>query len=143
MDIFGIENHLQGEVRAYFLRNRRTGRTTKLVATVQSGDRVVCANEAEARHLREELRRVDKVGVQVVVAAADYPKLLGFSRSEGRTVFDHSWLEDFYTAEIKRSAQNVTELERRLSRYEIEPEAPAPRDFEIPTYTAKSKRTTI
>lgn len=52
MDHFGIGTALLGCAEVYFRCARRTGRTTSLVESLVSGDRVVCRTENEAFLLR-------------------------------------------------------------------------------------------
>ena len=115
MDHFGIGHGLRGAARIYSQSGRRTGRTTSLVESLKDGDRVICAEPREAERLRR-LFRERSLQVECIVVnptrareAADLP------RSLGRTLFDHSWVELFYTSVIEQGVQDIDHLQQTLS----------------------------
>jgi hypothetical protein len=116
-DIFGIGPALQGALQIYFSCARRTGRTTHLLDSVKSGDRVIFA---EARHANyfESLCRGRGLSVQCCVADPRRPnEIFGMTPvlPGGRTWFDHVWIERFYAAEVDRIGRQIHEWEFRLS----------------------------
>lgn len=120
MDHFGIGAAMEGMVRAYFTGARRTGRTTSLVESVKTGDRIVFANRNEAERVR---RLCLSRGVQVqciVIPPNDPDRLYSIGRSEGRTIFDHTWVEIFYELAIHCSQGRIDHLERSLSGHGVD-----------------------
>jgi hypothetical protein len=117
VDAFGIGNAVKGAVEVLFMSARRTGRTTALLEALKDGDRVVCANEASARHMIYELRKWRKK-VNVFVVPVKEPNRL-FSRppSDGRTVFDHVWVEDYYRAQIEEAAKDIDHWQAQSSGF--------------------------
>jgi len=117
MDHFGIGAAIQGAARVYFQSARRTGRTTSLVESVKDGDRIVFTDSREAERVR---RLCQERGVQINCIVVD-PKaperVFERSTSEGRTIFDHSWVEQMYMQAIERTQQEIDHLERNASGY--------------------------
>jgi hypothetical protein len=115
MDHFGIGNGLRGATRIYFQSGRRTGRTTSLIDSLKGGERVICSEPRDAERIRRACRERD-IRVDVIVqnptrlhALADLPK------SEGRTLFDHSWVESFYMRAFEQATQDVDHWQHLLS----------------------------
>lgn len=117
MDHFGIGSAMHGMASVYFQSARRTGRTMSLVESVKDGDRIVFANPREAERVRRMcLER--GVEVECVVIDPETPeRVLERGTSQDRTIFDHSWIEQFYTRAIERAAQDIDHLERQASGF--------------------------
>jgi hypothetical protein len=116
-DIFGIGPALQGALQIYFSCARRTGRTTHLLDSVKSGDRVIFAEARHANHF-EVLSRGRGLSVRCCVADPRRPnEIFGMTPvlPGGRTWFDHVWIERFYAAEVDRIGRQIHEWECRLS----------------------------
>lgn len=117
MDHFGIGAAMQGMARMYFQSARRTGRTTSLVESVKDGDRIVFADSKEAERVR---RLLMERGVKVECLVVQ-PKTPGrvFERGtpEGRTIFDHTWVEQMYLQVLERTQQEIDQLERQSSGF--------------------------
>lgn len=96
---------------------RRTGRTTSLVESVKDGDRICFASSDEARRVERLLK---ERGVQVACIVVD-PKSLHdiFEQgtSQGRTIFDHDWVEQYYLAAIEKASFNIDQLQKNASGY--------------------------
>ena len=102
MDMFGIGNALKDCAQIYFTSARNTGRTTALVESLKTGDRVVFCNSKEADRVK---RLAKERGVEIsvlVVPPADPGKIFthGSLSRDGRCIFDHSWLENFYLNDV-------------------------------------------
>lgn len=117
MDHFGIGHAMQSMVRVYCQSARRSGRTTSLLESVKSGDRVVFINEAQASEFRR-LCKERQVDVSCIVAPVNEPDRL-FQRppSEGRTLFDHVWIEEYYMTALERCAAEIDHLQRETSGF--------------------------
>jgi len=117
MDFFGIGQAILGVLHVYFTGARRTGRTTTLIASVKNGDRICFTNTREAKRV-EKLCKEREITIDCVVVPPDSPELL-FKRgtSKGRTIFDHTWVEQYYLFAIARAQQDIATLERETSRF--------------------------
>lgn len=117
MDHFGTGVAMQGMAQMYFRSARRTGRTTSLVESVKDGDRIVFSSSKEAERVRR-LCLERGVKVECVVVEPKTPERV-FERgtSDGRTIFDHSWVEQRYLDAIARTQQEIDHLERQASGY--------------------------
>ncbi len=117
MDMFGIGTALRAAANLYFTMARRSGRTTLLVENVKDGDRIVCVNQQHMREV-ERLVKERKVDVECIVISPEDPKQL-FERgtSQGRTIFDHAWIERYYQVSLDRAAENIDRFERETSGY--------------------------
>jgi len=117
MDHYGIGAALKGAVSVYFHSARRTGRTTSLVESVKDGDRIVFADEREANRVRRLC--LDRgVNVECVVVDPRRPEGV-FERGtpEGRSIFDHSWVEQQYVYRLESVRLDIDHLERQTSGY--------------------------
>lgn len=117
MDHFGIGAAVKGVVQTYFRTARGTGRTTSLIESVKDGDRVVFLTKQDAQRT-ERLFRDRGVVVECVIIPVDQPDRV-FERGtpKGRTIFDHRWVEEFYTSAIDRAASAIDHFERQSSGY--------------------------
>lgn len=117
MDHFGIGAAVDGAVQIYLQSARRTGRTTSLVESVKEGDRIVFVDSREAERVNR-LCLERRVNVDCIVIDPKYPERL-FERgtSQGRTMFDHSWVEQYYLAAISRANSDIDHLEKQASGY--------------------------
>lgn len=117
MDHFGIGAAIYGAARVYFQSARRTGRTTALLDGLKNGDRVVCATGAEAKHLERQCRERG-VQVQVITLPTNLAYSI-FDRStpNGRTIFDHGWVERYYMGALENARAELDHLQREASGF--------------------------
>lgn len=116
MDHFGIGNMLRGVANVMFMQIRGSGRTTSLVDSVKTGDRVVFTNTSHARRF-EQLCKERGVKVECVVVPVDQPSRLfdrGSVPGDGRLIFDHVWLEEYYLETIKQAEACVDKWQREI-----------------------------
>jgi hypothetical protein len=117
-DMFGIGSAVTSALNVVFGAQRATGRTTRLIESVKDGDRIIAATGREADRLARLLKQR---GVNVSVAVIDplnpY-KLFELRTAQGRTIFDHTWVEMRYQKAISDAADQMTEMEGRLSGYD-------------------------
>lgn len=117
MDHFGICAAISAMIRVYLVAARATGRTTHLVENVKDGDRIVFATRNQADRV-ERLCKERGVKVKCVVIEVHAPeRLLETGTSEGRTIFDHDWIEKYYERAITRAQTEIDHLERETSGY--------------------------
>lgn len=117
MDQFGIGVGVLGAANVYFSGARRSGRTTALVETVRDGDRIIFLNPREAHRVQ---RLVEERGVKcecVVLGPEHAEWIFGRPPSEGRTIFDHTWVEAYYAAAIMRAGEEIDHFQRESSGY--------------------------
>ena len=117
MDHFGIGAAVKSAAHIYMQTARGTGRTTSLVESVKDGDRVCFANNKEAERVKR-LCLERGVKVECIVIDPKSPERV-FERgtSEGRTLFDHTWVEQYYLFAIERAASDIDQIERQASGY--------------------------
>lgn len=117
MDIFGIGPGVLGAVNIYFQSARRTGRTTALLESLKPGDRIVFAESKHADLMRRMLKERD-LDVECIVIPPNIPeKLFEHPTSQGRTIFDHCWLEQFYLSNLERMTRDIDHLQTQSSGY--------------------------
>jgi hypothetical protein len=115
MDHFGIGHAVAACLGMYRQAARRTGRTTSLVESLKTGDRVVCLPGGEADRIRRLAKERD-IHVSVVVVPVGQPhRLFESEPSEGRTIFDHAWVEEFYFMSIKHTIEELDRLAQQAS----------------------------
>ena len=98
-------------MQQYFQGARRTGKTQRLLDSLQDGDRVIFATPQEARHFEQ---RCHPKKIQCLVRIPNFGEL-PLPRGAGRTVFDHGWVERFYEGRIMGAAATIRELETEMS----------------------------
>ena len=114
-DFFGIYTALHAVSAVYFRSARKTGRTTRLVMSLKTGDRVIFATSADS-HRVLNMARERCIDVECIVIDPLNPVLVhGLERSKGRTIFDHTWIELRHLACIGSEERWLAEFEKRLS----------------------------
>lgn len=117
MDHFGIGTALQAMLQTYESTARRTGRTTSLIESLRDGDRVVVESAAAKRHIVGLLR---ERGLQVDVIVVDpvkFSELFNHAPSQGRTLFEHTWLVARYKHLLEMGANDIDRWQRETSGY--------------------------
>ena len=117
MDSFGIGVALKAAQRIYFVSARRTGRTMGLVASLKTGDRVCFTRPEEAERVQ---RMCEERGVTIETIVVD-PKcparLYEHGTAKERFVFDHSWVEQYYTHAQERAESDLAFFTERLTGF--------------------------
>ncbi|WP_420408636.1 hypothetical protein [Hoeflea sp.] len=116
-DHFGIGAALRGAAQIYFQSARRTGRTVSMVESAKDGDVLIFTNVDEAKRVE---RLCKERGIQIRWMVADpHNPLSIFDRLkgpvEGRAIFDHSWVEQFYLNALDATAKDIQSLQNNLS----------------------------
>jgi len=121
MDHFGIGNAVRASALSYFQGASRSGRTTSLIESVKDGDRILFKNQREANRVSSLLRdRNPSLQVQcIVLDPKESSRIfeLGSLPGEGRTLFDHGWVEQYYLDAINNAIKSIDSLQRETSRY--------------------------
>ena len=117
-DFFGICAGAIGAVNVYFIASRATGRTTSMINSLKTGDRVVCIDDRQARYLANEIkfRNITDVDV-VVIPPRDPARLYEKNTPQGRLIFDHAWIEEFIKISLNRASDEMAELQDRFGGY--------------------------
>lgn len=115
-DIFGIYNGLKATQTLYFTLSRRSGRTTSMLESLKNGDRVIFLNSKQAR-LFEILAKERNLEIECRVLTINENPFDKFPPSKGRTIFDHSWVEEFYYKSLDKAAESIGVIQRELSGY--------------------------
>lgn len=119
VDHFGIGNAIKGVIEIYFRACRRTGRTTSLVESAKDGDRVVFVNRLHASEF-ERLCRERGIAVETFICDPGAPERL-FERpsvaKDGRLIFDHAWIEEYYRLAIEGACNHLDRMQREIGGY--------------------------
>lgn len=115
MDHFGIGAAMRGMHEVYTQSARQTGRSTSLLDSLKDGDRVVCLVPQEARRL-EGLARERGLKVEFVTCpVGDAQRLFEHGTPQGRTIFDHTWVEAYYLRRLEDAERDIDRLQKELS----------------------------
>lgn len=117
MDHFGIGAAMKAANIIYCQAARRTGRTTSLIESLKDGDRVVCINRIEADRVQRLCRERGTTVECIVVDVKEPHELMRRAPSEGRTLFDHTWVERFYLHQIEQASNVIDQLQRESSGF--------------------------
>ena len=119
MDFFGIGHAMKCMRKTYSLSARQTGRTQALIESLKPGDRVVCLTHVSANHIQ---RRCKEMGIEGVEFTSCQPSrsdiLYELKKSQGMTVLDHEWVEEYYMAAIDKAAADIDAIQAYLSKNE-------------------------
>ncbi len=118
MDFFGIGQMVTAVVEVAFRSGRQTGRTTTLVESLKDGDRVICPNSSVVRHV-EKLCKQRGLDVQVLlIPPGDAHKVLEYGTAQGRCLFEHTWVEEYYRQAISRASNEISHLQASATGYD-------------------------
>lgn len=117
MDHFGIGAAMRGMAMTYIQSARQTGRTTSLVESVKDGDRIMFTDNREAERVKR-LCMERGVKVECIVVSPQKPEgVFQLGTPQGRALFDHSWVEQYFLNAIERAQQEIDFFERQSSGY--------------------------
>lgn len=126
-DFFGIGPAIRAALGIYRTAARDSGRTTRLLQALQSGDRVICQNIAAMRDMQRLLRErgFERDAVQVrILPAEDHYRLVELERIQGRTYFDHAWVETYYQVHFDRAESEFARIDEHFSTAPVDEGAP-------------------
>lgn len=116
-DFFGIGAGIKGCIGVYLIAARNTGRTISMINSLQKGDRVVFASSKEAQRV-ERLCKERGIDIEYIIVAPKHPhQLFEIGTPQRRTIFDHSWVEQFYLDNIDRAENQLSRWRDELSGY--------------------------
>ncbi|WP_288081619.1 hypothetical protein [Pseudomonas sp.] len=115
MDHFGIRQAMKGVARCHFQASRGTEPTTYLLQSLKDGDRVSCVSSKEAERVTRMFRE-RKVGAQVIAIDPDMPERISERGTpKGRTIFDESWIEQYYIHVLEAAAKEIDRFQPEAS----------------------------
>lgn len=117
MDHFGIGAALLGVMRVYFQTSRATGRTTSLVESLKTGDRVVFADVREAKRVQRMCLERGQTVDCITVEPSRLHTLYERGIPQGRLLFDHTWLEQFYLEALTECTKRIDHIQREGSGF--------------------------
>lgn len=117
-DIYGIGNTLRSMVAIYQQTSRRSGRTNLLLSTIKNGDCVVFTTRKEAVRVQDLAK---EKGIIIEIRVCNSTDLsLAFNEIRknvnGRVLFDHSWIEEFYQRSIDDAEERLKSFEDYINR---------------------------
>ena len=116
MDHFGIGTAIKAQTITYFQLARATGRTMMMVADVKDDDRIIFTNHEEANRVQRLLSHRDCRAVCTVIdPIREFHKLSDLHAARGRTIFDHTWIEQYYLHVIGVANREIDHIEKSLS----------------------------
>lgn len=117
-DFFNIGSAIKGAIHILYQSMRCSGRTTNLVKSLKCGDRVVCLNNKDANLLKGKLKDFGVDGVEILVRNPRDLNLNGVGTAQGRTVFDHRFVEEWYLDAIEDAGSVLHRFEQDLSGFD-------------------------
>lgn len=91
-----------------------------MMESLKDGDRVIVLFPNRIKSL-ERMTKAHGVDVTFAAISPEHPELI-FEKepmldSEGRTIFDHEWLEHYYLAQLEKAEERITSIQRESSGY--------------------------
>lgn len=117
MDIFGIGAALKGCFSTYLQSARGTGRSSSMYNSLKNGDRVICLNHRDASEVEKQCR-ARGLEVETLTVSVERMDVHGLGTSQGRTVFDHRFVEAFHEKSIDESINHLDCIEKHLSGFD-------------------------
>lgn len=115
MDHFGIGTAMYALARTLFRTAKGSGRSTSLIESLKDGDRVVFHSPAEAERVKRLCRDRRIVVDCITISPKDPSRLFGTGTSIGRTLFDHSWVEQYYLHAIENAECEIDRFQTHAS----------------------------
>ena len=122
MDNFGIGAALKAVANIYFMSARKSGRTTAMIDGLKNGDQVIFSNAQEAYRVQRLCR---EKGIDVKCISVEPHKFHAagkFYNARGRTIFDHSWIEQYYLKTLYAVESEIDWLQKEVSKDHKSPE---------------------
>lgn len=119
MDDYGIYTSIMAHTRTLVSGGRRTGRTEAMIARINDGDQVIFSEQKEAKRVEHRLKKLGIKAICFVVAPQHPRRVFDRDTPQGRTIFDHGWVEDFWLWTLQERAETLARLQRESSGYGI------------------------
>lgn len=117
MDHSGIGSALDAVARVYFRSARQSGRSTNLLNSLKSGDRVIFKTAKDAERFKKlalaQGKDIETISATVNETGLD--KIHHQMPAQGRTIFDHEWVEDRYLHVIEGERKFIDRMQKNFS----------------------------
>lgn len=121
MDIYGIGPAIESCAIVYFNTSRHSGRTHHMLSLLKPGDRIIFSDFREASRVqnllyKEEVKANLAGTISICVIPPDKRHEIGhLPVIEGKTWFDHLWVEQLYRDAINHATSNYRDLNLYLN----------------------------
>lgn len=116
--MYGIKIALASYLRVWREAARRTGRTSKMLDGMESGQVVIVPPGENYRRYIQNMAQDKGLCITVVSLSPSDPEAQNLRAMGGKYVFDHKFVEEFYECEIDRAERRLNALADYLNREE-------------------------
>lgn len=113
IDPTSIGPAIESVLHMYFRFARGSGRSKDLYSNITENDAIVCLDR-DSKKIKNTLYDHGFRQVKIIISNPNLNDLSRF-RVVGTMYFDHSWLEEFYLANITSMTNALTTMQTRLS----------------------------
>ena len=107
-DFFGIGNALRAQANIYRQTARASGRTLAMVESLKDGDRVWFVDDREAKRV-DRMCAERGIKIEALVCSPRNPaKAYQRGTAQGKVLFDHSWVEQFYLDALEHADKQLS-----------------------------------
>lgn len=112
-----ISAMLETMLHVYINSKRQSGRTTRMISSLDDGDTIVCTNSAHARILQMQIQQEHGKIVRCIAAAPHrIEQYIDTLRGlPGNVVFDHTWIEDYYQHQIECASLHLQQIHKNIN----------------------------
>lgn len=128
VDIYGFGGSLRGIFGGVLVGARRSGRTSRMLDLIRTGDVVICLEEKEVTATQRALKKRGIPDVRVLTIKQFNERRGGASSpTNGRVHFTHEFVEQHYQTALDRADDSLHAIELILCRKPAVPPTPPPR----------------
>lgn len=117
MDMYGIGSAMKSMIQMYTISARGSGRTTEMINSLKDGDRVYFTESREAERVGRMCRERKLEITCVVIPVSNPGRIFEYPTSKGRSVFDHRWVEEYYSRSVERAEKDIEYFQRQSSGF--------------------------
>jgi hypothetical protein len=118
-DEYGMTAAAKTGLRIFEMSSRGSGRTARLVERVTDEDQIITPTREASDYIRHRLR---DAGKKTRVFTIPVDRFKPEYSANGRTFFDHTWIEQYMLQSICRAEDDIEAMQRAMSK--TWPEAP-------------------
>lgn len=100
------------------MKCRQTGRTTLLLQSLKPGDRFIASYPEQVDLVKNRLHQMGIQDVEVIYLQPKLQVLEQLHTGNGKTVFDHTWIERMVVQDIDQSRRTFETLADRVSGFD-------------------------
>lgn len=86
-----------------------------MIEGLRDGDRVVCNTQQEAKRVRSLAKELGREVEVLTIPPREINRLGERGTAQGRLIFDHGWLEEFYLLAVRDAYASVEHITQMLS----------------------------